>query len=291
MKISQIRRSPKMFLATGLIALFGFGCTERIDIELDETYTRLVVNANLTTDTSAHLVELTKTTSYYYNEAPPAVTGAQVEISDNTGDRVELTEKEPGKYYTPDTYFAVPGRTYDLRIVLAEPVNEKEVYTATSGVTPIHPIDSIHLMPQPDWGIDGFFEVQCYYQDPPSKEFYMFNIFKNGVWLTDTISRRFISDDVFYNGSYTNGIGVGYLDQSREKEKVYPGDTITFQGCSITEDYYNFILALQTEASGFSNPLFSGPPANVVGNISDGALGFFAVYSTSYASTVYYPAP
>jgi hypothetical protein len=30
-----------------------------------------------------------------------------------------------------------------------------------------------------------------------------------------------------------------------------------------------------------SNPLFSGPPANVKGNISNGAIGFFAAYTTS----------
>jgi hypothetical protein len=277
----------KKYWLIGLMPVFGFGCTERIDIDLDETYTRLVVNANLTTDTAAHLVELSATTSYYYNEAPPAVTGAQVEITDDSGESVELTEKEAGKYYTPSTYFAVSGKTYSLRIDLAEPVNEKKTYTASCTATPIHPIDSIHLRFQPDWGPDGFFEVQCYYQDPPTKEFYMFNLFKNGVWLTDTITMRFISDDVFYNGSYTNGIGVGFLNQSFERQKVYEGDTVIFQGCSITEDYFNYILTLQTEASGFSNPLFSGPPANVIGNISDGALGFFAVYSVSYASTVY----
>jgi len=264
-----------------------YSCTERIDIDLDETYTRLVVNASLTTDTMAHRVELTRTTSYYYNEAPPAVEGAQVEISDDSGESVGLTEQGPGVYLTPSDYHAVPGRTYTLHISLEEPINGSSTYSATCKATPIHSIDSIRLQFQPAWGLDGFYEVQCYYQDPPTTEFYMFNLFKNGVWLTDTITRRFVSDDAFFNGNYTNGIGVGYLNQSYEREKVYPGDTIVFQGCSITEEYYNYILALQTEASGFSNPLFGGPPANVVGNLSGGAIGFFAVYAVSYAQTVF----
>lgn len=272
-----------------ILALAGTACTERIDIELDETYTRLVVYASVTTDSASHLVELTTTTSYYYNQSPPPVTGAGVEISDDTGERIVLTEKEPGRYYTPEDYYAVPGRTYTLRVELEEPVNGQTIYTARSGIPPIHPIDSIHLVAQPDWGPDGFIEVQCYYQDPLTTEFYMFNIFKNGEWLTDTINNRFVSDDSFYNGSYTNGIGVGYLNQGVEREKINAGDTVLFQGCSITEEYYDFIVTLQTESSGFSNPLFSGPPANVKGNISDGALGFFAVYSVSYASTVYVP--
>jgi hypothetical protein len=272
------------------ITMISFGCTERIDIELDDTYTRLVVYGNVTTDTMAHLVELTTTSSYYYNQPPPKVTGASVEITDDEGNVIYLTEKEPGQYYTPEDYSAVPGRTYSLRIELAEPINENTIYTASSLLPPINPIDSITLQLEESWGPEGIIQVQCYYQDPPSREFYMFNIFKNGIWLTDTISNRFISDDEFYNGSYTNGIGVGFLDQSNEREKVNSGDTVTFQGGSITEEYYNFIWTLQQEASSFSNPLFSGPPANVQGNISNGAVGFFAVYAVSYASTVYNPA-
>lgn len=272
-----------------LALLLGYGCTERIEIELDDTYTRLVVYGNLTTDTMSHLVELTTTTSYYYDQEPPHVSGAELEVSDDQGNVIQLTENGPGKYYTPENFFAIPGRTYTLRIELAEAVNETRIYTATSGLPAINPIDSIKLKPQPQWGPDGFMEVQCYYQDPPTKEYYMFNIYKNGDWLTDTISNRMVSDDEFYNGSYTNGIGVGFLNQGVGRERVNVGDTIVFQGCSITEDYYEFIWTLQQEASGFSNPLFSGTPANVRGNISDGALGFFAVYSVSYASTVYQP--
>jgi hypothetical protein len=279
--------SKKIWLWMFVATVMASSCTERIEIDLEDTYTRLVVYGNLTTDTTAHLVEITTTSSYYYNQAPPSVTGAEVEISDSEGNVVYLSELSAGKYYTPEDYFAVPGRTYYLRIELAEPINENSIYTATSELPPINPIDSITLKLEENWGPDGIMQVQCYYQDPPTREFYMFNIFKNGEWLTDTISNRFISDDEFYNGNYTNGIGVGFLNQANEREKVKPGDTITFQGGSITEDYYNFIWTLQQEASGFSNPLFSGPPANVQGNISDGAIGFFAVYAVSYASTVY----
>ncbi len=263
-------------------------CTERIEIELDETYTRLVVYGTITTDTTRHYVELSKTTSYYYNEAPPMISGAAVSISDSEGNRVVLTEVAPGKYATPDDYYAVAGRTYTLDVQLQEEVNGFKSYTASSLAKEIYPIDSIGLMYQPDWGEKGFYEVTCYYQDPTTRDFYMFNIFKNGVMLTDTLSNRFITNDDFYNGNYTNGIGVGFLDQANDREQLNTGDTITFQGCSISEDYYNFIFTLQQE-TGFSTPLFSGPPANVKGNISNGAAGFFAAYGVAYSSTVFNP--
>ena len=54
---------------------------------------------------------------------------------------------------------------------------------------------------------------------------------------------------------------------------------------SIGSGYANFIWEAQAEVQG-SNPLFSGPPANVKGNIDNGAIGFFAAYSVSRAYTI-----
>jgi hypothetical protein len=54
----------------------------------------------------------------------------------------------------------------------------------------------------------------------------------------------------------------------------------------ITQDYYNFIIQLQDQTSQYRNPLFSGPPANVVTNI-EGASGFFAAYSRTRSSTIF----
>jgi hypothetical protein len=278
----------KLFLIITAIVLIVSSCTERIDIQLDDTYTRLVVYGAITTDTTSHYIELSTTTSYYYNEAPPPVTGANVEISDDLGNVETLAEAEPGKYATSPLFAAVPGRIYTLTIDLAQEINGNKHYIATTGTNMIYPIDSIGLVYQPDWGEKGFYEVTCYYLDRLSKDFYMFNIYKNGELLTDTINNRFVTNDDFFNGNYTNGIGVGYLDQSKEREVIHAGDTITFQGCDITEDYYNFIVTLQSE-TGYQNPLFSGPPANVKGNISNGAAGFFAAYGVAYSSKVFKP--
>jgi hypothetical protein len=43
---------------------------------------------------------------------------------------------------------------------------------------------------------------------------------------------------------------------------------------AISEDYYYFYSELVDE-SGFQNPLFSGPPANIRTNIIGGGLGYF----------------
>jgi hypothetical protein len=79
---------------------------------------------------------------------------------------------------------------------------------------------------------------------------------------------------------------VGILNPEFEDQIPQPGDTITLQMSGITKDYFNFIIQLQDQTSQFRNPLFSGPPANVITNI-EGASGFFAAYSKTYSSTIF----
>ena len=272
-----------------ILVLAAVSCTEKVDIDLNSPdFERLVVYGYITTDTTTHTVSLTKTTDYFHNTAPPTVSNAIVEISDDGGNVHILNEFPQGSgiYETAPDYYADTGKTYTISINLQEKIGGYKFYTASSRVPPINDIDTITLEFHEDWGSEGYFEVQCYYQDPPTENFYIFNIYKNGELLTDTLSEKIVVDDIMYNGNYTNGIGVGYLDQAVTKEKLYPGDVITFQAGSITKEYANFVWDVQEEVS-FSTPLFSGPPANVKGNINNGAIGFFAAYSTAYASTVY----
>jgi len=39
---------------------------------------------------------------------------------------------------------------------------------------------------------------------------------------------------MFYDGGFTNGIGVGYLDQARKDEVLRPGDVITFRAARLS---------------------------------------------------------
>ena len=98
--------------------------------------------------------------------------------------------------------------------------------------------------------------------------------------LADTLNEWFITDDKFFNGSYTNGATIAYLQQGSANEGLTPGDTVTVEVNSIGKEYFNFLSEAQAELRG-SNPLFSGPPANVKGNISNGAVGFFTAYSAT----------
>ncbi len=270
-----------------LWCIFAMSCTEKIDINLDsQKYARLVVEGAFSTDTTAHIIKLTKTADYFDNKPPEAVSGASVFIS-SQDEEYQLTETPTGSgiYATNFDVFGKVGKTYETRILLKEKIGGYDEYTASDGIFYINPIDSIALKFQPDLGKDGFWEVKCYVLDPPTEDFYMFEIFRNDTLVTDTINEIFVTDDALYNGNYTNGVGVGYLDQSKKDQKLVPGDKVTLKISRITKEYTDFVMQVQTEIS-YQTPLFSGPPANVMGNISNGGVGFFAAYSCAYSSAM-----
>jgi len=254
-------------------------CTEKIDIALDNSYIRLVVEGCVTTDTMRHTVRLTTTSSYYYNQPAPVVEHARVLLNDGFGS-VEMKETSPGIYRTDASYFGIPGRTYTLNIELAEDIGGHLEYSATSMLHGAAEMDSIGLLLHPDWGREGIWEVKCYVLEPPTVDFYRFLIYRNSRMLTDSLPEWFTIDDLLFNGNYTNGATVAYLNQDNPGESLVAGDTITLEVNNIGKEYANFILEAQSEVRG-SNPLFSGPPANVKGNISNGAVGFFAAYGLS----------
>jgi hypothetical protein len=261
-------------------------CTERIDVKLDETYTRLVVDGAIATDTSAYSIILTKTADYFYNNPSPVVTNATIRVTD--GDSIWiLHETQPGSsgiYMTDTGFYGKTGKQYTLQIELEDPIDDHTFYTSSCFLSPVARLDSIQVGFQPDWGKEVFWEIKCFAQEPGNEtNYYMFNLFRNDTLITDSITKVSISDDKYINGSYIRGAGVIYIDNSYSWMRLHAGDKVTLKMSGITKEYYNFIS--QVQFAGFNIPFFQGPPANVEGNISDGGVGFFAAYSNSYAST------
>jgi hypothetical protein len=273
----------KIMVLSIMLSFTIISCTERIDLPLDESSVRLVVEGTITTSRAAHKIYLSKTTSYYYNQEQPMVTGAIVTISD--GIKVyQLTEAMPGVYQTDSDFQGVEGLTYTLSIELATPVGGFTEYTASSTMPRSTILDSVTLTFFPDYGEEGVWEVRCFMNDPPTADFYRFLISRNQQLLTDTLDEWFVTDDRFFNNTYTYGAAIFYLDQSSEDEKLVSNDYVTVELNTLSREYNDFLSEAQIELQG-SNPLFSGPPANVKGNISHDAIGFFAAYTVSRRST------
>lgn len=278
----------KKLLVISALFIFFISCTEEVDIELDSTYTRLVVYGEITTDTTVHRVELTKSADYFFNQPAEKVTNAIVELSyRDTSLRLFENPDLPGIYETTSDFYGIVGETYNLSIngVDIDQDGESEEYTASSYLPPVNDIDSITLKYTSNSFFSGW-EIQVWTFDPAEiRNYYAFKSLVNNKLVTDTLTEIVIQNDDLFNGNYTYGITSQFLDDSKENEKAVKGDTVTFEINSITEEYFYFLFEAQSESFG-QNPLFSGPPANISSNISNGAIGFFTAYSVSRSSAI-----
>jgi len=273
-------------LYISLCSLLVVSCTEKIDVKLDSTYTRVVVDGNIEAQPGIYSVALTRSADYFSNEPAPRIVDATVSINDGT-DTYILHESQKGVsgiYQTGPDFEGNIGRTYSLHVELAEAIAGKSSFDASSFLPPVTHLDSIRAVFHSDWGKKGIWTIKLWAQEPGNEvNYYLFNLYKNGTLMTDTITKKVVSDDKFYNGSYMNGVDVMYINNEHQWETFHPGDTVMLQMSGITKEYYDFIN--EVRQAGFNLPFFSGPPANVKGNITNGGFGFFSAYSNSYAKT------
>jgi hypothetical protein len=277
----------KYLLLIFAVSLITASCTEKINIKLDSTYTRLVVDGHIKTDTMAYYISLTRTTDYFFNEAAPREVNATVTLSDGTN-TFPLTETIPGisgLYATGTGFAGVVGKTYTLHISLAEGIAGNTEYSSSCELNGVTKVDSIQVKFNADQGKSGVWEIDMFAQDPPGKKnYYMINLYRNGKLWTDTINKVNVTDNQFFAGKYINGAGVFRINNSHTWETLHQGDTVMVELSAITVEYYNFLN--EVRQAGISIPFFTGPPANITTNINPNGVGFFAAYASSYAKTI-----
>lgn len=268
-------KKQQRYISQLVITLLIFaGCTERIDLELDNTDEMVVIEGEVTTENKSHRVMVTKSAPYFANQAPIPIEDAQVWLyqGDNSW---QLTEQEPGYYYTPQME-GIPRATYQLEVIA-----EGATYTAQSIMPQLTVIDSIRF--REDVFNDKDMEILLFAQEPgETKDFYMWKYYKNHELATDTITEATIERDDLVNGSYISWIGV------MQVENYSLNDTITLEMSNIPEEYYWFLVEFFSETAWRGGP-FDAPPANITGNISNGALGFFSTRSISRKTRIIEP--
>lgn len=267
-----IYKKPIAFIILSFLMLIS--CTERIDLELNSTGEQIVIEGEITTEDKAQEVIVTRSAPYFANQAAVPVLDAKVWLyeGDNSW---QLHEQRPGHYYTPKMQ-GKPGATYQLEVI-----SEGEIYTANSTMPQKVGIDSIRF--QKDIFNDNDMEILLFAQEPgETKDFYMWKYYRNHHLETDTITEAMIERDDLVNGNYIAWIGV------LQVENYELNDTITLEMSNIPKEYYWFLVNLFSETRWRGGP-FDAPPANINGNLSNGALGFFTTRAISRETRVIKP--
>jgi hypothetical protein len=259
-----------------ILALIVSSCTEEIELNLTpEEYSKLIVEGQVTDLYDNQTVVLRKTSPYDSNKPNPPAEGALVTINDGSNTYL-LSENSPGIYQTDD-FFGEVGKTYTLNIDY-----EGESYSAISKMKKTIEMDSVQFT-KFHFGIPAdlpHINVLVYGKDCETPDqHYMFQFSINGEW-----NRNFIDDamamysDALINGSYISAYNIGIIETREEVIEVQ------VRSLSISEEYVWFLDACTYNY--MPNMFFSPPKANVQGNISNGALGFFNANSV-FESDVY----
>ncbi|MBI9032827.1 MAG: DUF4249 domain-containing protein [Bacteroidales bacterium] len=279
--MKNIKSTLTKFVIASLTLMSFASCTKIIDVEVDPSNEKLVINAILTTDTTSHIVTLSRSIDYFSVGDAPVVSNAKVSVIDNLGNQIEFAEnpEKPGEYKSDENSYGIEGNTYTLNVSLETAVGGYDSYQATDVLNPTPILDSIKIFKDPR----GFSQLLGYFQDSPEEDFYMCWYSKNDTLKNHLNSERYIISDKVINGLYFDGIPVGFLEF--DEGDPLPGSEIKVFISGISEEHFQFLADFSQEAQG-QNPLFSGPPANISTNLNHDAAGFFATYSTTTATYI-----
>jgi hypothetical protein len=271
-----------------------FSCTARIDIHTEASAPRLVIYGSITTDTMQHSIKITRSGGYFSTAKPEGVSHAEVSIhTDKETLFLQESSTEAGLYQTDGSVFGREGETYRLSVAMDfDEDGRQEVYEAVSYMPGAPRIDSIGF--SPSLLSDSYLEVLVWGYLPEAEENYLsFHLYRNFEIVNDSLQGFFIIDDRYMDKKEIAGVSCFFLNQEKEDNLLREGDVITVRIDGITKEYASFIRDAQSELWG-SDPIFSGPPANVQTNIigknSSGNLlvsGFFTAFSGSKKTTVY----
>ena len=269
-QIFVIKRRWTILLVV-LLASGFYSCQKVVSVDLNQSNPQIVI-VGLVADQGGTDSVLVNMTGDYFTPTLnfPAVTGANVVISDNVGNTDTLKEADAGVYYSPDPR-GVPGRTYTMNVIV-----NGTVYDAVSSMPQKVGIDSFYAVKSNGpFGRRSGYQFYVRFKDPPQLGNY-YRIVPHADFIpADSLFGD--SGGIFlYDDEYTTGNEVSF--EFRLGGTIVPGDTIGVDLLCIDKATYEYLRTLRTTIQTDRSPT-SLAPSNPSTNISNGALGYFSAYT------------
>jgi hypothetical protein len=277
-------------------------CTEKITLPTKDSKPLPVVYACLSNSDDTLRVNFSRSSPYFSDDRDEGLSNAIITVSDNDNNVYLFTENDTlaGSYENIPAIPITGGRQYKLSIEYDfDGDGVTETYEAESEAIVTQAPDSLTIIDSLDIMGERHFILSIHFQDTPGEDYYLFDVLQNDSLLTDKITSKLVTNDLMFENQYITGYtgGLVLFEDSANYEKyppdmrkygnfLGPGDRLEVRLSKISKDYYNFIYQCMTEQGG-ENPIFGGPPSNIVTNISNGAVGFFTVLDYKTNSIVY----
>jgi len=282
-----MKKYPFLIALAVIIAFALTSCNEVIQVDLPEATPQLSVDGWLYNNTSRQEIKLTTTTSYFDSLPQPAVTNAQLYITDLTAFQQYKLTQEPGNpgIYVHNSLTPIIGHKYQLDIY-----HEFEHYVALDQVNRVPSIDSLQFIPRSAdiFRKESTWELTLWARDlPGAGDYYKFNVIRNRI-LKNNASQINIADDKSADGLIFIPPISRRLNVESFKANV---DTITVRILSLSVQGYAFWATVQNALN--NRGLFARPANNILSNIINvnpdspvKAVGFFGCSAVSTRTRV-----
>lgn len=265
-------------------------CTKVININLNKTDPKLVIEGVVNADSTTHYVMLTNSINFDQDIAPPIVTGATItlkEVNTNTIGNYVYND-QLGKYVLSN-FLVKEGNTYELSVI-----SNGKTYLATSTVPSRVKLDSLKFVTYPFGPTLSYTLVPMLLDPAGIANFYKFNITRDGK----LISGIYVEDDLGLDGQLTkrpifpnnNDLAPDTVIGDIKKWKKKVGNTIEIHDSIYVElemlcienKVYRYFLTLALNQGNQQ----SATPSNPDPLFSNGALGYFSA-QTSQRKSIY----
>lgn len=255
-----------ILLSSSLLLLFT-SCEEVIELELEDSSPRLVIEANGDMNTGTCTVHITQTNSFYETGNPPAVENASLELTDEQGTNYTFSSLHKGVYQATNIDFQA-GENYQLTVIDENGLR----YEAGTQAPFSTELDSLQWEEQAFGIRDTFFQVDAFWQDPTDAV----NFYRIRLFIEEELQANeyLLYTDEFEDGEYYRRF-LRYMFEE--------GDQARIQLMSIDKATYDYFLQL-SDIQG--QGLDAAIPFNPQGNFNNDALGYFGVNYTSELEVV-----
>lgn len=262
-------------------------CTEKIDVDVSEAESKLVIEASIDwekgTQGNVQTVKLSQSTPYFDSEKHLFVEGATVSIRrDRDGEQFDFLDQHNGTYLT-ESFVPELNASYTLEILY-----QGNYYQAQERLMATPEIS--RLSQSIERGSDDeALEINMYFDDPITEnDFYLIRLDEK-----DALLPRFF----YLKDEITNGNEIHFFYEQSEDEEINQkhykaGDELSIKLFAVSESYYDFmsILVSQYESDG---GLFAATPIAIKGNCvntsneEDKPLGYFRLVQSAQKTYVF----
>lgn len=263
----------KLIYLLSLTAFF-VGCQKEIDVDLNESNPKVVIEANYNANLQTVEVKASRTSNYFDNSASPIITNATVSITDPNG--VEMSVPFNGvDGYNLSGYVPQYDAIYSLKVII-----DGEVYLAQSFLpTPVNvELPTYEYVPPGPFSgnEDGYVIYMNFYDPAIIKNFYAAVLHVNGE------SRSMFTQMITQDDSVTDG-NLVERPIFGDNTLFQIGDTVGIELRSVDEQSYDYINEIGSILGAGQG---SAAPGNPTNNWSNSALGYFTAYSYDYKEVI-----